>query len=127
MEEVEQMLDHFVATEGNPEVVQFSGGEPTIHPQILDFVRAAHQRSIPFVMINTNGMRIARDDRFLSELAEVRPSVYFQFDGFDEKHLPCHPRRTTHPAGKAEGARPVGFDRTERDPCARNRARRQRT
>jgi 7,8-dihydro-6-hydroxymethylpterin dimethyltransferase len=84
MEEVEQMLDHFVATEGNPEVVQFSGGEPTIHPQILDFVRAAHQRSIPFVMINTNGKRIARDDRFLAELAEVRPSVYFQFDGFDE-------------------------------------------
>ena len=29
MEEVEAMLDDFVRTEGNPEVVQFSGGEPT--------------------------------------------------------------------------------------------------
>jgi uncharacterized radical SAM superfamily Fe-S cluster-containing enzyme len=26
------MLDRFVAAEGSPEVVQFSGGEPTIHP-----------------------------------------------------------------------------------------------
>ncbi len=83
LEEVEQMLDDLVRTEGNPEVVQFSGGEPTIHPQIMDFVRAAKDRSIPFVMINTNGKRIARDDRFLEQLNEVRPSLYFQFDGFD--------------------------------------------
>ena len=68
MEEVEAMLDDFVRTEGYPEVVQFSGGEPTIHPQIIDFVRAAKDRGIPFVMINTNGKRIAHDDRFLEQL-----------------------------------------------------------
>jgi len=33
MEEVEQMLDDYVRTEGRPEVVQFSGGEPTMHPR----------------------------------------------------------------------------------------------
>ena len=85
LEEVEQMLDDFVRTEGNPEVVQFSGGEPTIHPQIIDFVRAAKARGIPFVMINTNGKRIAQDDRFLEQLNQVRPSLYFQFDGFDSE------------------------------------------
>src|SRR5260221_1429873 len=85
MEEVEQMLDDFVRTEGTPEVVQFSGGEPTIHPQIIDFVRAAKSRGIHFVMINTNGKRIAKDDRFLEQLNEVRPSLYFQFDGFDSE------------------------------------------
>ena len=83
LEEVEQMLDDLVRTEGNPEVVQFSGGEPTIHPQIIEFVRAAQARDIPFVMINTNGKRIAHDDRFLEQLNEVRPSLYFQFDGFE--------------------------------------------
>ena len=85
LEEVEAMLDDYVRTEGNPEVIQFSGGEPTIHPQIIDFVRAAHARRIPFVMVNTNGKRIAHDDRFLEQLAEVRPSLYFQFDGFDRE------------------------------------------
>src|SRR6516164_11697088 len=79
------MLDDLVRTEGEPEVVQFSGGEPTIHPHIIDFVRAAKSRNISFVMVNTNGKRIAKDDRFLEQLSEVRPSFYFQFDGFDSE------------------------------------------
>jgi uncharacterized radical SAM superfamily Fe-S cluster-containing enzyme len=83
LEEVEQLLDDYVRTEGRPEVVQFSGGEPTIHPQIIDFIRAAQARDIRFVMVNTNGKRIARDDRFLEQLNEVRPALYFQFDGFE--------------------------------------------
>ena len=41
LSEVEEILDHFVATEGNPEVVQFSGGEPSIHPEIIPMLRAA--------------------------------------------------------------------------------------
>lgn len=85
LEEVEQILDDYVRTEGNPEIVQFSGGEPTVHPLIMDFVRAANARRIPFVMINTNGKRIAKDDRFLEELNDVRPSFYFQFDGFERE------------------------------------------
>ena len=85
LEEVEDMLDDYVRTEGRPEVVQFSGGEPTIHPQIIDFIRAAKIRDIRFVMLNTNGKRIARDDQFLEQLNEVRPAFYFQFDGFERE------------------------------------------
>ena len=81
--EVEFMLDRYVELEGDPEVVQFSGGEPTIHPQILEMVAAAQARGIPNVMINTNGLRIATDDDFVAELARLRPTIYFQFDGFD--------------------------------------------
>ena len=81
--EVENILDHFVATEGHPEVVQFSGGEPTIHPEIVPMLRAAKQRNIRNVMLNTNGKRIAYDDDFLAALGELRPAIYFQFDGFD--------------------------------------------
>ena len=83
--EVEEMLDHLVETEGSPQVVQFSGGEPSIHPQIIPMLQAAKARGIDHVMLNTNGKRIARDDRFLAELADVRASIYFQFDGFEER------------------------------------------
>ena len=62
VEEVEQILDGFVRTEGYPEVVQFSGGEPSIHPEIVPMLRAAKRRNIRHVMLNTNGKRIARDD-----------------------------------------------------------------
>lgn len=83
LQEVEGILDHLIETEGNPEVVQFSGGEPSIHRQIVPMMQAAKDRGIRHVMLNTNGKRIANDDRFLEDLAEVRPSIYFQFDGFD--------------------------------------------
>ena len=81
LRQVDGMLDRFRALEGSPEVVQFSGGEPTLHPQIVDMVRLANDKGIPMVMLNTNGLRIARDDAFLARLADVRPTVYLQFDG----------------------------------------------
>jgi uncharacterized radical SAM superfamily Fe-S cluster-containing enzyme len=88
LQQVDFMLDRFVAAEGSPEVVQFSGGEPTIHPQIVEFIALAQAKGIRSVMLNTNGIRIARDRRFAERLAELRPHVYLQFDGFAlETHL----------------------------------------
>jgi len=82
-EQVDLMLDAYLASEGSPEVLQFSGGEPTLHPQILDFIALAQGKGISYVMLNTNGIRIARDDRFLADLAKLKPHIYLQFDGFD--------------------------------------------
>ena len=64
--EVEGILGHLVASEGFPEVVQFSGGEPSIHPDIVPMMRAARDRHIRHVMLNTNGKRIATDDAFVA-------------------------------------------------------------
>lgn len=83
--EVERMLDRFVECEGTGEVVQFSGGEPSIHPEILPMLRAAKRRPIKHVMLNTNGLRIAQDDAFLAELAEIGPTIYLQFDGLSPR------------------------------------------
>jgi len=84
LDQVESMLDAFVRAEGEPESVQISGGEPSIHPEILPILRAARERGIPLVMLNTNGIRLARDPRFAPALAEIGVHVYLQFDGFEE-------------------------------------------
>ena len=81
------MLDTFVRAEGTPEVVMFSGGEPTIHPAILDFIEMALERGIRHVFLNTNGIRLARDEKFVARLARLEPHI-LQFDGFDvETHI----------------------------------------
>ena len=85
MAQVERMLGRFVELEGEPEVVQFSGGEPTIHPEILPMMRMAKDKGVRLVMLNTNGIRIARDDRFLAGLADINPTIYLQFDGFSSQ------------------------------------------
>ncbi|MEM9485330.1 MAG: radical SAM protein [Cyanobacteria bacterium P01_F01_bin.116] len=87
--EIEQMLDAIVANEGEPQVVQLSGGEPTIHPDffaVLDLVKA---RPIKHLMINSNGLRIAQDRDFCERLTDYKPGieVYLQFDSFEETAL----------------------------------------
>lgn len=80
--EVEAMLDAVVASEGEPDLVQISGGEPTIHPQLFEILAAARTRPIRHLMINTNGLRIAREPGFAQRLVEFMPGfeVYLQFD-----------------------------------------------
>jgi uncharacterized radical SAM superfamily Fe-S cluster-containing enzyme len=79
--QVEAMLDRLLETEGQLEVVQISGGEPTLHPQILDILAAAKAREIRHVMLNTNGLRLAQEPDFVRQLARYRPTIYLQFDG----------------------------------------------
>ena len=65
LEQVETGLDAFVRSEGEPEVVMFSGGEPTIHPLILDFIKMAKDKGVHMVTLNTNGIRLAHDRKFV--------------------------------------------------------------
>ena len=76
------MLDALVKSEGEPDLVQFSGGEPTLHPQILEIIGAAKSRPIRHIMLNTNGIRIAQEPDFVKALAAFKPGfeVYLQFD-----------------------------------------------
>ncbi len=80
--EVEEMLDTLVASEGKPDLLQISGGEPSIHPQIVDILKLAKSKPIRHIMLNTNGIRIATDKSFVADLAELMPGfeVYLQFD-----------------------------------------------
>lgn len=82
--EIEEMLDIIVRNEGEPDVVQISGGEPTVHPQFFEILDLAKARPIRHVMVNTNGIRIAKDIRFVERLASYMPDfeIYLQFDSF---------------------------------------------
>jgi uncharacterized radical SAM superfamily Fe-S cluster-containing enzyme len=86
---VERMLDAVVANEGEPDVVQISGGEPTLHPDFFAILDAAKQRPIRHLMVNTNGLRIAREADFAARLKQYEPGfeLYLQFDSLrDEVH-----------------------------------------
>jgi len=83
--QVEKILDQLLETEGQPEIVQISGGEPSIHPQILDILAAARKRGIRHVMLNTNGLRLAQDSDFVHQLVQYQPTIYLQFDGLTDR------------------------------------------
>jgi len=89
VEEVEKMLDIIVANEGNPDVVQISGGEPTIHPDFFTILDIAKKKPIRHLMVNTNGIRIAQDPDFAERLTGYAPDfeIYLQFDSFKTEAL----------------------------------------
>lgn len=89
LEQIGRMLDAVVANEGRPDVVQISGGEPTLHPDFFAILDMARSRPIEHLMLNTNGIRIAREPGFAERLAGYMPGfeVYLQFDSFEAAAL----------------------------------------
>lgn len=89
MSMIESMLDAIIANEGEADVVQISGGEPTIHPEFFAILDAAKKRPIRHLMVNTNGIRIARDEAFAQRLASYKPlfEIYLQFDSLQAQPL----------------------------------------
>lgn len=87
--QIEAMLDAVVRNEGEPDVVQISGGEPTLHPDFFKVLELAKARPIRHLMVNTNGIRIAQDEDFTAQLAEFMPDfeIYLQFDSFKAETL----------------------------------------
>src|SRR5690349_3031047 len=84
LEEVKKMLDAVVTNEHEPDVVQISGGEPTLHPQLFEILDYAKSLPIKHLMLNTNGIQIAKDFELTTRLATYAPNfeIYLQFDSF---------------------------------------------
>jgi hypothetical protein len=89
LSDVIAMLDAVVANEGEPDVVQISGGEPTLHPDFFAILDEAKQRPIRHLMVNTNGLTIAKDAAFAEQLARYAPGleIYLQFDSLNDDTL----------------------------------------
>ena len=89
LEQIEFMLDAVVRSEREADVLQISGGEPTIHPQFFEILDAAKRRPIRHLMVNTNGVRLAEDRAFVQRLATYMPDfeIYLQFDSLQREPL----------------------------------------
>jgi 7,8-dihydro-6-hydroxymethylpterin dimethyltransferase len=84
-------LDKAIERErGRIDVLMLSGGEPTVHPELIEVLKEVEKREVTRVVLNTNGLRLAKDDKLLKVIADLSPrvEVYMQFDGFElETHL----------------------------------------
>ena len=83
---IKKMIDFAAeAEDGRGEVLQVSGGEPTLHKDIIEIIEYAREK-FQYVMLNTNGIRIAEDLDFVKELSKFkgRFEIYLQFDSFDD-------------------------------------------
>lgn len=88
LKNIEAMMDFYQHCENNDaEILQISGGEPTLHPDMFKIIEMAKEKGFKYVMLNTNGLKIAEDENYAQKLAEYKGGfeVYLQFDGLKDE------------------------------------------
>lgn len=84
VEEIERRYDYMME-HGGPFNIQLSGGEPTVRDDLPEIIRLGRKKGFTFFQLNTNGIRLAREDGYAGMLAEAGLScVFLQFDGLDD-------------------------------------------
>lgn len=70
-EELRRILDGVVHRTGGVDLVNLTGGEPTMHPRILDLLDECRRPEIGRMTMNSNGLRLAQDPALCLELARL--------------------------------------------------------
>lgn len=78
----EGIVDNLIRCEGSVSVLNISGGEPLIYPEIVDFLKVATQKGVLQTTISTNGLQLLRDSQLVNALQNHDALVALQFDGF---------------------------------------------
>lgn len=83
-DEARSRLDRFFQRQTGLDVLMLSGGEPTLHPRFADILQLALEYPIGRILINTNGLLLARSDKLRDLLAAHRDRVelFFSFSSF---------------------------------------------
>jgi 7,8-dihydro-6-hydroxymethylpterin dimethyltransferase len=86
LDDIKARIQGVIDRKGGIEILQLSGGEPTLHPQLIELLHWVKQHpKIDFALINTNGVLLAKDPAFAQQLSDsfngVGLQLYLQFDG----------------------------------------------
>lgn len=65
-------------------IVQFSGGEPTVHPNFLEICATARDMGFSHVQAATNGILMSDPDFCRKAAENGLQNIYLQFDGIDD-------------------------------------------
>lgn len=83
--EFRRILDTIIAAEHQIDVLNFSGGEPLLHPQLIALVdEALARKEIVRISISTNGLALLARPELLEGLRQRNIVISLQFDGFDD-------------------------------------------
>jgi hypothetical protein len=82
-EELRRLLDNVIKRSGPLDLINITGGEPTLHPGLVELLEECRRPEIGRVTLNCNGLRLAEDQALCEHLARLRVYVILSFDTFD--------------------------------------------
>jgi len=85
IDEMQRTIDWLIESYGPLDLVNITGGEPTLHPQLLDILRTCSRPEIGRVTMNSNGIILAGDYHLCQQLADLGICVVLSFNTFDSE------------------------------------------
>jgi uncharacterized radical SAM superfamily Fe-S cluster-containing enzyme len=81
-ETISYMMDVLRNLDPPCEVIQFSGGEPTIRKDFFDIAKLAKEKGFVHIQVATNGKILAENPDYAQKLYDLKfDTIYLQFDG----------------------------------------------
>lgn len=88
VDEVADALVTMLKSQSYINTLTLSGGEPTVHPQFFEILQLLHRPEIGRIAINSNGIRIAKDEEFVKRLAQEKDIyICLHYDGQKSNEL----------------------------------------
>ncbi len=101
-DEFDRQIDCVVSFTSGVDLINITGGEPTMHPQLFELLKRAKHEKIGRITLNTNGLNLARDPDLAKRLADLGIYVVLSLDTFDpHTSLRLHARDITKEKKKA--------------------------
>jgi len=85
VDEMRRTVEWIIESSGPVDLINITGGEPTLHPDLLDILGVCRRPEIGRVTMNSNGIRLAEDFDLCRRLAELGVYVILSFNTFDQE------------------------------------------
>jgi uncharacterized radical SAM superfamily Fe-S cluster-containing enzyme len=83
VDEMARTVDCIIESSGQVDLINITGGEPTLHPQLLDILRICKRPQIGRITMNSNGIVLADNYELCRRLAELGIYVTLSINTFD--------------------------------------------
>ncbi|MFA6291544.1 MAG: radical SAM protein, partial [Victivallales bacterium] len=83
VDEMRRTVDWILESSGPVDLINITGGEPTLHPDLLEILKVCKNPGIGRITMNSNGLLLAEDRDLCAKLAELGVYVILSFDTFD--------------------------------------------
>jgi uncharacterized radical SAM superfamily Fe-S cluster-containing enzyme len=78
------ILRHLGEHHDDLDIINFTGGEPTLHPDLPELLRMARAAGIRRLTVSTNGLKLLKEE-YTRELAEADARIVLSLDTYDAK------------------------------------------
>ena len=83
VDEMQRTVDWVVKSSERLDLINVTGGEPTLHPEIIRILACCQRPEIGRITMNSNGIRLSEDMELCRQLGSLGVHVILSFNTFD--------------------------------------------